>query len=73
MAHPLVKGEICADLSARPMLYQGTEVALSASIGLALCVDGASDASALIARADAALYRAKVQGRNRVVVAAAPE
>jgi diguanylate cyclase (GGDEF)-like protein len=41
---------------------------VTCSIGVATW-DGAEDADALIARADAALYRAKCQGRDRVVVA----
>jgi len=46
----------------------GTQrVALSASLGLALFPGDGEDASTLIARADAAMYRAKkrMQGRRR--------
>lgn len=47
----------------------GTEVlTISTSIGVATALPNELDAEALIARADAALYRAKREGRNRVAV-----
>jgi diguanylate cyclase (GGDEF)-like protein len=42
---------------------------VTCSIGVALASPGDADASELVARADAALYRAKDGGRNRVEVA----
>ena len=45
---------------------------LSASFGVAALVEG-EDFSAVIGRADAALYRAKALGRNRVETAAVPD
>ena len=42
---------------------------LSVSIGLAVFQGPADTLDALLARADAALYRAKAQGRDRVEVA----
>jgi diguanylate cyclase (GGDEF)-like protein len=46
-----------------PMLAGGREHRLSASIGVAL---GDADPDALVARADAASYRAKATGRGRI-------
>jgi diguanylate cyclase (GGDEF)-like protein len=45
-------------------------IPLSVSIGVALWSESADDISRLLSRADAALFQAKVQGRNRVVTAA---
>jgi diguanylate cyclase (GGDEF)-like protein len=39
---------------------------VTVSIGVATVIDRSQDRSALIARADAAMYRAKVSGRNQV-------
>ncbi len=47
-------------------------VAVTISLGVACCRRDES-AGELVARADAALYRAKVQGRDRVVCAEGPE
>jgi diguanylate cyclase (GGDEF)-like protein len=51
--------------------WQGTQVMLTISIGMAARRDGDKDASALLERADKALYAAKHEGRNRVCVAPA--
>jgi diguanylate cyclase (GGDEF)-like protein len=56
-------------LEAQPLGQDGGLVALSVSIGLAQWTDTSEDASRLLARADDALYQAKLQGRNRVVAA----
>ena len=48
--------------------WRGVTVSTTASIGVASVRSGAADARALIAQADAALYRAKDAGRNRVCV-----
>lgn len=48
-------------------LNDGTQLAVTASFGCALA-RGTSDASGVLARADAALYAAKRGGRNRVAV-----
>ncbi len=42
----------------------GCQLAVSASIGIALCPGDGSDASGLLRNADAAMYHAKRQGRN---------
>jgi diguanylate cyclase (GGDEF)-like protein len=66
------------DLEKHPIPWQkrgsdAVEVRITASIGVTAVVPGEVDPTAVIARADAALYRAKEQGRNRVCVAAPSE
>ncbi len=46
--------------------WQGTEIPVTASFGVASARRGERDRQALLARADAALYRAKQAGRNCV-------
>ena len=46
-----------------------TGVPVTASIGLATWTSGMRSRAQIIAQADKALYRAKADGRNRVVVA----
>ena len=48
-----------------PMYIEGRMVRVGASIGIALSY-GQADATSLIRRADAAMYQAKAEGRNRV-------
>jgi diguanylate cyclase (GGDEF)-like protein/PAS domain S-box-containing protein len=51
------------------ILHQGGDLpAITVSIGVAAAEEQEVDAAALLARADTALYQAKEQGRNRVVV-----
>jgi len=50
------------------VLVEDGEIALTASIGIATFRDGESG-NELVARADAALYRAKASGRNRCMAA----
>jgi diguanylate cyclase (GGDEF)-like protein len=56
-------------LSANPLAHEAATVNLSVSIGVAEWLGEAEDISHLLSRADAALFQAKVQGRNRVVTA----
>jgi len=54
------------------VVQQGTrKLDVTISIGIATLCDTADDAAAILKRADQALYRAKRDGRNRVVPAAA--
>ncbi|MCB1920724.1 MAG: diguanylate cyclase [Candidatus Competibacteraceae bacterium] len=55
------------------VLYQDNELpTITVSIGAAAAEPNETDAAALLGRADAALYQAKAQGRNRVMVASSP-
>ncbi|WP_165917674.1 GGDEF domain-containing protein [Roseateles saccharophilus] len=58
-----------ASLAAEPLHWKGAELRLSASFGVALPVLGDAAGDVGLARADAELYRAKGEGRNRVCVA----
>lgn len=56
------------ELARRALVHDGALLQLRFSAGVALCRSG-EEAAAAIARADAALYRAKRTGKNRVVLA----
>ncbi|MCE4557388.1 GGDEF domain-containing protein [Roseateles cellulosilyticus] len=58
-----------AGLSAQPLRWHELELPLSASFGVALPVAGDAQGQVGMARADAELYRAKAEGRNRVCAA----
>ena len=49
----------------RAFIVNGNEVFVSASIGIAVDIDGNSNQEELVRRADIALYRAKEAGRNQ--------
>ncbi len=49
----------------RPVMLGNTEVTLTCSIGISLFPDHAEEAERLLQNADAAMYEAKKQGRNR--------
>ena len=53
-------------LTADSAQFQGTSVKISVSIGIAQWADHSEELSRLLIRADAALYQAKAQGRDRV-------
>ncbi|WP_372604802.1 diguanylate cyclase [Actibacterium sp.] len=60
-------------IGATPVLLPGGigSLVISVSIGLALCdpgAEGCNDIDAILSRADAALYRAKSNGRNKVTI-----
>ena len=57
-----------ADAFADPFEIAGRRFNISASIGIATNLDGSDDAEALLTHADAAQYRAKERGRNRIEV-----
>ena len=59
----LALGRRLQEAISAPLDIRGAPYALSASIGVAL---GHADADALVANADAAVYRAKAGGRNQV-------
>ncbi|KQW46400.1 MULTISPECIES: diguanylate cyclase [unclassified Roseateles] len=58
-----------SQLAAQPLRWKDIELNLSASFGVALPVAGDAQGEICLARADAELYRAKAEGRNRVCVA----
>lgn len=57
---------------AAPVATPDGEVAVSLSIGVTLSGNAADSSDAVVARADAAMYRAKNAGRNQVVTAPRP-
>ena len=54
------------ELADMPVIWKGETVAVTASFGVSVALPAEIDSQALIGRADAALYRAKDQGRNCV-------
>ena len=58
-----------SQLAAQPLRWKDVELPLSASFGVALPVTGDACGEVGLARADAELYRAKAEGRDRVCVA----
>jgi diguanylate cyclase (GGDEF)-like protein len=59
-------------VSERPFKVQEYAVHLTVSIGMAWCESPTDTAHDMISRADAALYRAKDSGRNRVIYPPSP-
>ncbi|MGN6703162.1 MAG: putative bifunctional diguanylate cyclase/phosphodiesterase, partial [Burkholderiaceae bacterium] len=58
-------GRVLAALT-QPFVIDGRRVAISGSIGLAVCPQDADEPDLLLRKADLALYRAKSEGRNRL-------
>lgn len=58
-------------VEAQPLVTNQRPMTLTVSVGVTLCADGES-ADAVLQRADEAMYLAKQQGRNRVVLLAKP-
>ena len=62
-----------AKLEETPVRWNNIEVPVTASFGLTGALPGELDVKAMIGRADAALYRAKHTGRNRICSAEGAE
>jgi diguanylate cyclase (GGDEF)-like protein len=60
--------QVCPAVSLQVQHLRQTLTPVTASIGLACFPDDAAQAGELLRLAGAALYRAKHEGRNRVVV-----
>lgn len=58
-----------ADLEVLAVPHEDATIRFTCSVGVATLTDDVSDLDALLNRADAAMYRAKSEGRNRVVSA----
>lgn len=77
---PDVKGRTLPELARRivecvaglSFCFDDTEVGLTASVGVALYPEHATDPERLVAAADQAMYQSKAAGRNRWSVAADP-
>lgn len=67
LAHRLVEG-----VAALRFRFEGQEVGVTASVGIARFPDNALGGEALVAAADEALYRSKGDGRNRATVSVRP-
>ncbi|MCP1291715.1 diguanylate cyclase [Chromobacterium sp. S0633] len=61
--------QLCHDVRVLPIVAGGHDIRVTLSVGLALCPLHGTDAGSVVAAADAALYRAKKEGRDRVCVA----
>lgn len=64
--------ELRRTVAAAPILFEGTPIRCTISIGLAMVPAGAGDFDIWMRLADRALYTAKRKGRDQVCLAAAP-
>jgi diguanylate cyclase (GGDEF)-like protein len=64
----IVADRIRASIEASPIPFEEREIKATSSLGVAEYRPGVADCEELIAQADAALYRAKEGGRNRVIL-----
>jgi diguanylate cyclase (GGDEF)-like protein len=64
--------ELRAAMTAQPVEANGARALLTISVGLATTERWEGDVTRLVGAADAALYQAKRDGRNRVVIASEP-
>lgn len=60
------------EFEAQAVSWNGASVSFTASFGVTTAAPGEIDAETIIGRADAALYRAKEAGRNRIETAEGP-
>ena len=56
------------ETSARPISFEGSEMIVSASVGICYAASGELEEDDLLRNADAALYCAKERGRDRYEV-----
>jgi diguanylate cyclase (GGDEF)-like protein len=61
-----VAEELRREISGQPISWNNVRLTVTASLGVTQADPGELDIDAIIGRADAALYRAKQQGRDRV-------
>lgn len=64
----VVAERLRASIEASPIPFEDREIRATSSLGVTEYQPGVADVEELIARADAALYRAKETGRNRVIL-----
>jgi two-component system cell cycle response regulator len=57
------------EIAERPIPWAGEALTVTASFGLTQALPGETNIQSVVARADAALYRAKEEGRNCVRIA----
>jgi diguanylate cyclase (GGDEF)-like protein len=64
----IIAERIRASIEEMPVTYENQPIRFTISIGISLALDNDSRSNAVINRADAALYRAKQKGRNRIEI-----